>query len=392
MEFLLQQGWGMMKLDKEFVENDLASGVILSPRVYKLNQIENHSKEIKELGGDILFDPQFYQPHTEREKLLEFPYWEKLDFNTSTFDESTASSFCQSCIEYQVNTLGVSKILIPGRYSNSIDEYWLEMHHNFAETAHSLDIGVPTYSTIALGPDVILNDEVFNSVLDEVTAYPTDGIYFVFRHPQDNFLIQDENILYNLLNGLLSIRLSQKDIILGYSNQQSLIFAIAGVETMASGNFRNTRCFNPEIFDVQEETDQQRATWYYDANTLSEFRIASLSLAFRRGLQNYFGPVCEYCRPLLESGDPASVRWGEPAAFRHFLYELRRQWLELADESASSVIANSIGLIETANSNLNELVSRGFHLGERSFNQSVNPTFSALRAFTADRDSDIQRL
>ncbi len=392
MEFLLQQGWGMMELDKEFVEKDLASGVILSPRVYKIQQVENHSEELRDLGAQVLFDAQFYQPRTAREKLLGFPYWKNLKFKTSTFDEKTASSFCQSCIEYQVERLKVSKILIPGRYSNSIDDNWLETHGNFAETARSLKAGIPIYSTVALGPDVILNEELFNSALDEITAYHVDGIYFVFRHPADSFLLQDENILYNLLNGLLSIRLSGKDLILGYSNQQSLIFAAAGVKTIASGNFRNTRYFDPDIFDVQEETDQQRAVWYYDADTLSEFRTRSLSLAFRRRLQHMFGPICEYCRPLLESTDPASIRWTEPSAFRHFLYELRRQWLALASKSAASTIKKLTVLIETAGANLHNLASKGFHLGDRSFNQAVGPSLSALRAFDVDQRADLRRL
>lgn len=392
MEFLLQQGWGMMELDSEFIRKDLASGVILSPRVYKIEQIEHHSKEIRDLGADLLFDAQFYQPRTGREKLLDFPYWKNLKFKTTTFDEKAASSFCKSCIEYQVNRLEVSKILIPGRYSNSIDQNWLETHSNFAETAHSLKTDIPIYSTVALGPDVILNDEVFNSVLDEVTEYPVNGIYFVFRHPEDNYLVQDENILYNLLNGLLSIRLSEKDVILGYSNQQSLIFAAAGVKTIASGNFRNTRYFDPDIFDVQEEGDQQRALWYYDANTLSEFRTKSLSLAFKRGLQKLFGPICEYCQPLLESTDPASIRWAEPSAFRHFLYELQRQWLGLDAKSAALIIKKISVLIETASLNLHNLANNGFHLGDRSFSQTVGPSLSGLQAFAVDRKADLRRL
>ncbi len=73
MEFLLQQGWGMMGLDIEFIEKSLTSGVILSPRVYKMEQIERHAQEIKDLGAELLFDPQFYRPHTERKKLLSLP-------------------------------------------------------------------------------------------------------------------------------------------------------------------------------------------------------------------------------------------------------------------------------------------------------------------------------
>lgn len=391
MDFFLQQGWGMMELDKEFLKKDLASGVILTPRVHKPEQVERHSKEIRKLGGELLFDPQFYLPRTRREKLLTHSYWDDLNFDTSTFDEGNASKFCEDCVKHQ-RSLNVSKVLLPGRYSNSVDDSWLEMHHNFAEKASSLDIDVPIYSTIALGPDVISSDEAFSDIVDEVVNYPVDGIYFVFKHPNNNFLVEEELALYYLLNRFLDIRLSKKDIILGYSNQQSLIFAVAGVKNIASGNFRNTRHFDPSIFDVQEDEMRKRATWYYDANTLSEFRIESMSLAFRRNLQGYFGPVCEYCRPLLESADPASFRWSESLAFRHFLHEIRRQWLELESSSMDLVIEKVMDLINRANSILDQLSSRGFYTGNRSFKNTIDPTLSALKAFISDRGRDIKRL
>lgn len=392
MEFLLQQGWGMFQLDTEFIRANFASGVILSPRVYTREQIERHAQEIRKLDAGVMFDPQFYDPHTSREKLLSFPYWDGLDFETSTFDGARASTFCERVLQYQRETLHVTEVLIPGRYANAVTEEWLAMHYEFAESAARLDLGVPIYSTLALGPDIIANQESLDNVLDEVTGYPVDGVYLVFRIPQDRFFIRDEGVMYNLLGGVLSMRLNGKDVIMGYSNQQSLVFAAAGARRMASGNFRNTRSFNPDIFDEQDDTAMQRGVWFYHPGSLSEFRVESLRLAFRRGLGELFGPPCEYCRELLEASDPGAVRWGEKEAFRHFLFEFGRQVLGLAGESQQASIDIVRGLLANSRACMEELRSRAFVVGERAFDQCIDATEGALEAFIADRGDELLRL
>src|SRR4029077_2419250 len=129
------------------------------------------------------------------------------------------------------------------------------------------------YSTLAVGPDVVKNRHQMDTLLAEALNYPVGGIYVLLRPPNDSFLIADEDYLYAVLDGLLSFREAGKRVIIGYANQQVLLLGAVGVEDIASGNFRNVRSFNPEIFDVQPEDDRQRALWYYDAGTLSEFRI-----------------------------------------------------------------------------------------------------------------------
>ena len=195
------------------------------------------------------------------------------------------------------------------------------------------------------------------------------------------------------MDGLLSLSLSGKEVILGYGNQQSLIYAASGVEGLASGNFRNVRSFDPQNFDVPEnETIIQRATWYYDANTLSEYRAESLKLAYQRGLSGNFGPICDYCRPLLQAPNPAAVPCGEPMAFRHYLTEIHRQWLAFNEESPNDRINKVVQILENAQEHLNSLVERGFRPGERSFLPVFDPTLSALVAFYSDRRKEIDLL
>lgn len=391
-EFYLQQGHGMMDLNREFLEKNQGCGVILSPRNCTKEQIEKHSREIRQRGGKVLFDPQFYEPRTSLEKILDYPYWGNMDFNTVEFSNRGASELCKGVIEFQVNILNVDKILLPGRYSNTVSEDWLEMQYTFADTANQLGVNQSVYSTIALGPDILLNKESLDRAVNEIICYPVEGIYLVLKHPKNQYLVTNDLYIYNLLNALLSISLSGKKIILGYSNQQYLFYAGAGVSSIASGNFRNVRSFDPENFDSQEPRAIQRATWYYDADTLSEFRAETIGLAYQRGLKGTFGPICDYCKPLLEAENPVSVPWGEPSAFRHYLTEINRQWLEFADFPMSDRINSTIKLLERSNDKLISLVEQGLRLGERSFIDVVDPTLNALTSFKVDRKDEIELL
>lgn len=392
MRFLLQQGWGMMSLDNELIEGGVGSGVILSPRVSSPEQLARHAQEIRTRGGKILFDPQFYVPRTGHERILQFPYWAGLSYDTGTFDEAAAGEFCSRVIDYQVRILQVDELILPGTYTNTADERWRDCQARFAEEGARQRGDSPVYSTIAVGPDVVRNRSILDSVVDETINFPVDGVYVLTLHPGDSFLAADEDYLYALLDAFLSIRESHKEVLMGYANQQALLFASVGVGSIASGNFRNVRSFNPEIFDVQEEDDRQRATWYYDAGTLSEFRIQALQLAYRRGLRELFGPSCPYCQNLLSAAEPTSVGWTERDAFRHFLYEMSRQWLSVDSVAPNRRLAIVRELLASTQLQLQALTERGVVPGERSFQPCFEPCSAALEALRFDRAMSLQSL
>lgn len=390
VSFLLQQGWGMMNLNLDMLSSGVASGVILSPRVSTPEQLENHAAAIRDLGAQVLIDSQFYIPTTEHGRIRGFSFWNGILYDTTAFVQGEAANFCKRVIEYQLQ-LDVAAVLLPGAYTNTGDTQWRDIQAAFAECGVNAALDRPVYSTLAVGPDVVGNSEGFDSLIDEVVSSGVQGVYFLARHPGDQFLVIDDWFMYGLLDALLSIRLSNKDVIAGYANQQSLLFASVGVDSIATGNFRNVRHFNPDIFDVQEETDIQRATWYYDGYTLSEFRIAQISLAYRRGIRE-FGPACEYCNVLLAAPQPAAVPWREPDAFRHYLFELSRQWRQFERVARRERAGRVRSILEDARGRLQHLASRRVQLGDRSFLPAADPSLGAMEGLAGDRSADIALL
>ncbi|PSJ70890.1 hypothetical protein C7J99_03140 [Brevibacillus brevis] len=390
----------MTQINQEFSKKYKDNlGVILAPRALQvstdISRLENHSKQLKKNGTRILFDPQFYVPGTNLEKIIKFPYFKNLAFQTIEFNKNHAVKFCEEVIDYQVNKMLVDDIILPNRYINAITTEWLEMQEIFIESSLHVKGNKKTYLTLALGPDVVLNTDTFDELIGNCVNYNVDGFYIVLKSPSNLYLIDNEAYIYSLLDAFLSLKLAGKQIILGYANQQSLIYSAVGVDFIASGNFRNVRSFNPDIFaEVDDEEDEilRRGTWYYDGNSLSEFKKEQLSLAYKRNIK-VFGPSCEYCEPLLTALNPAIVLWKEPSAFKHYLLEIRRQWNSLMSVHASKRIDTVIKLLDDTSNHNSVLKEKGIKLGSRGFTDKImDATFTALTAIKMDRGLDISQL
>lgn len=370
MRFLIQMGHGMMAMNRELLQrfnDDRSAGVIIWPRTLERNQVERHAQEIRDFGASVLFDPCFYLPTTTLPRILDFPYWEGVDFHTLDFTGQQGIDFCRRVIDYQINTLDVTKVILPGRYTNVRNDDWLDMHAQFAESAADMSPGVPIYATVALGPDLIGDAASFDAVMNDLVQYPVQGVYLLYQSPNQDFLCDNDLFMMNLLTGCLSLSLAGKDVIIGYANQQDLIFAAAGVRTIATGNFRNVRSFDPAIFDMQELVERQRATWYYDGESLCEFRLQQLGLAYQRlGLRGEFGPETEYSKDMLQSANPANVRWSEPNAFKHYITVLRHQWMLFGGTPKRFRYQVVKGLHERALDRMSLYRERGLRLADRA--------------------------
>ncbi len=124
MPFYLQQGHGMRSLQVEFVAQFPGTSVIMSPRCCTPDQAKRHAREISKAGGRVLFDPQFYDPHTPSERILTYPYWITCaeGFSTQDFQQDCVEDLCSRVVEYQTSELNVGEVILPGRYTNSPTE------------------------------------------------------------------------------------------------------------------------------------------------------------------------------------------------------------------------------------------------------------------------------
>ena len=101
MEMYLQCGHGMMNHCKELITRWKGGTAILSPRDNDEPQLKKMASSIRAIpGGHVLLDPQFYVPHSEREKLCSHDYWPD-DYDSFTFTQGPGlAKLMQNLLKY----------------------------------------------------------------------------------------------------------------------------------------------------------------------------------------------------------------------------------------------------------------------------------------------------
>ena len=384
-----------MSKDLLYHFNDLKyTGVILSPRAFKKReQVEKHARILAKYGCSLLFDPCFYVPHTMRSSFYDYPYWGDSTYDTVDFLGQAGADFCRRVMEYQTQILKTTAIILPGTYTNTINESWLDMQHLFTETAQKMKTNLPIYATIALGPDIIMSNSSLQRILDHATNYPVDGIYLVYATPENEYLPTNSQFLLHLLSACLTLSLAGKDIIIGYGNQSALIFAAAGVKTIASGNFRNARLFQTQTFEESLPIAIKRKTWYYDGQSLSEFLPEFLGIAYdSQGMRGMFGPSTPFIEEFLSSNDPGGFPLQEGDAFKHYLTILRKQWLQFIDFPVNDRVLYVDDFFTKVNESIISYEQRGFALGPKSFTACFQAVQYALAGFMQTEGDRIDML
>lgn len=396
MKFYLQQGSGMLQFNEEYAQEEPDVGFILSPRALNKNteigRIKKHANALKNKGAEVLFDPQFYEPRTNMSKILRFPYFneDSEDYMTQDFLGTGAKTFAEKAIIYQERELGVSSYIIPGIYTNSLSEDWLELFDNmFYGGKNSGDSEKIYYQTIALGKDAILSDN-FDDFIGQCALSSVDGYYIVLKKPA--YINDDLLYLYKVLDALISIKLSGKKIIMGYGNQQDIMFTGAGIDGFATGNYQNVRSFDPDVFFEAEESIKKKSKWYFDENTFSEYKLPQLDLAFRRGFKDKFGPKNSYNEVLLNSDSPTSVaiNWSEKLSFKNYFSILNNICVSQKDRSLSERMNFIRELFESKKQNVDELSSLGIRIEDKGFSSdALEATLGAIDSIISDRKFDL---
>jgi hypothetical protein len=78
MRFALQFGYGMMEHCRFLIGKWGSGDVILSPRDLSAERMVSFSREIRELGGHTLLDPQLYVPDCDHTRLTGQSFWPRV--------------------------------------------------------------------------------------------------------------------------------------------------------------------------------------------------------------------------------------------------------------------------------------------------------------------------
>ena len=386
MELYLQLGHGMQALAQELIKIWGSGKVIISPVNLRQDKLVPFAKKIKSCGGEVLFDPQMFYPKEGHIKLQAYDYW--LPDGASITSESVYSTVNRELLRVN-NEINSAYIILPGiEMKENQFEYGLNWMVNSA-AYFSQKTDKPLLATLCLYPETIRNPIAIENLVEQLKTISVDG-YYVIPHPSNNeYIVSDPSWVIGVLKLFTCLKLARKRVIVGYSNHQGLIYALANVDGIASGTYMNTRSFVPSKFKSPKDDDiKHKSTWYYLPSAFSEYKAALLDVAMQRGYLDVFFPQGEfknqYSEMLFNGASPSSTNYNETNSFKHYLYCLKVQCDMLSLKTYQETYDTYEFMLNTAENQISELKKRGMSGQNRDFAPAIGSNRIAMCANDED--------
>lgn len=397
MQLYLQFGYGMMEHCRSLVSRWGDGAVILSPRDLDEKQLLRLSEDIGRSGGEVLFDPQFYVPQANHDRLVAHAFWPE---NYSTVGFWSGDELRQMIGELLAlnRTIGCKDFILPGVYAEKVDDDWLAIQRSVREEVARHDTsGLHILATVALSGDSSRSTDEVHELLEDADEWDVDGIYLVCEHPKGAYLVDDPGWLSNVADLCAGFRLRGKRVIIGYCNHQMLLVACAGANAVASGTWMNVRSFPPGKFTKEYDDEiKQRTTWYYCPEALSEYKLPILDVAKRLGLLDKLRTPAEYSSEFADdifvSPQPSTANFPEQHAFRHYLQCLHYQVSVARKGTFDETIDHHMKQLDETEVLLQELHANQVKGQMRDFKVCVDANRAALAVLKKERGPVLRRM
>lgn len=386
MELYLQMGHGMQAMIEELIQVWHGGNVILSPVNIRQDRLNDFAKKVISSGGSVIFDPQMFYPKEGHTKLKAYDYWPQENVSVTSEDGNGAINRELLRINNQINS---SQIILPGiEMKEDGLAYGLKWMKDSA-LYFSDKTDKPLLATLCLYPETIKNTEAIEALVEQLKSMAVDGFYII-PHPSNNeYIVSDPIWVIGVMKLLTCLKLSNKKVIVGYSNHQGLLYSLANVDGIASGTYMNTRSFAPQKFKSPTDDDiKHKSTWYYLPTAFSEYKAAILDVAMQRGFLDSFAPqgdfANEYSAMLFRGAQPSSTNYRETNSFKHYLYCLKIQCDMLTKDSYQETFDAYEFMLNTAENQIQSFKQRGIK-GE---NRDFAPAIEANRIAMCANDED----
>ena len=258
------------KWNKEINEEfSIGDGFILSP-------LDMSKETLSDIPDDKLsssfFDPQFYSLNLYKDNYLSYRFLDEID---SIYDYSVSKNqIAKKCIDFQ-NNISLKYLTIPTidfnllNLNESYNELYNEIKSDSDEPSYFSNSNIKNnlYKKLILDPfcnyiknietnkkvlaTMIFDDEMakdenlFNSFLATITG--NDIISGIYLLPQNNRTfkrISDINFLTKIMEFIHILRENDLEVIIGYSDIESILYTVAGATAVPIGIYENLRKYD----------------------------------------------------------------------------------------------------------------------------------------------------
>lgn len=386
MELYLQLGHGMQALSQELIKLWGRGSVIISPVNIQQDKLVSFSNKIHSCGGHVLFDPQMFYPKEGHVKLQAYDYWPPN--GVSITSQNGYETINRELLRIN-NAINSSHIILPGieMQENQFNYGLTCMNQSASYFSQKTD--KPLLATLCLYPETIRNPIAIEGLVEQLKIIPVEG-YYIIPHPSNNeYIVSDPSWVIGALKLFTCLKLAKKRVIVGYSNHQGLLYALANVDGIASGTYMNTRSFVPAKFKSPKDDDiKHKSTWYYFPTAFSEYKATLLDVAMQRGYLDSFLPQGEFQNPysemLFKGAVPSTTNYNETNSFKHYLHCLKVQCDMLSLKSYQETYDTYEFMLNTAENHIREFKKRGMSGQNRDFAPAVEANRIAMCANDED--------
>ncbi|MFV8781679.1 hypothetical protein ACNKU7_04575 [Microbulbifer sp. SA54] len=371
-----------------YSEDDVGDGLILSPVHQPIHQIENLDAEIKRTS---FFDPQFYLPSSQKNKLQSYDFFPEvvsggfstIDFTTHAFDSA------ERCVNFQL-LQGFDRIVIPARYyGQMVTDYEIKQEAYtvapFLQCIRASRVEQPVYLTLPLTSHMVLDAEYRNRLLNWITSYPEiEGVYLFIDSDRGRKQIQESSLIYESLRFLKDLKLAELDVVVGYSNTESLLYGLVGDVSITCGSFENTRMFSLDKFLVSDDGRRGPKARVYVPGLLNWIQFSQAREVNEEipGLwADIYQPSCYGDAAFSAVTEPT---FNQPGLYKDYFINFSRQ----VDELASLDIAGRYDLLRnwlrSAEHYYSEIESARIDLELHGSGDHIQPWLSAINKYARD--------
>lgn len=236
----------------ESLGSDRSDGIIFSPVHCAATNLVGIGRDIKKSS---LFDPQFYVPDSQKNKLNTYSFFPEAMMNGfSTIDyHSIAHDAAESCLDFQIKN-DFEALIIPARYFPDMFTDFIERQKAFtvepflsaiSKTGTDKEI----FLTLPLTAPMVIDVNFREELLNWITSYPEiDGVYLLVNFDEQSKQIQDFTKLNSYVSFSRELKEAELKVICGYLNTEGIILAAVDVHAVTIGGYENTRGFSVDKF------------------------------------------------------------------------------------------------------------------------------------------------
>jgi hypothetical protein len=245
--------WNLTSINEE----QTGDGIIIGPRWMDYQEVTSLPIEVRQ---QAIFDPQFYVPNSERNKLLTYPFFPSVvadGFSTGEWTDDLALKSAIACLEFQAQN-DFRYLVIPTRYTAGMPSDFIVNQSTlfvdpFLNVYRDLDTTKPCLLQLVLTDQMLKDKSYRRDILNWVTGLKeVEGIYLLYDFQRPHKQIEDIDFLISVYFFVRALKKAGMIVAMGYLNTEAIPLLCAEPDIMTMGSYENLRMFNLDSFREEE--------------------------------------------------------------------------------------------------------------------------------------------